>query len=316
LQYSDILTKRHVTGVWTRPDGSTVAAVDRKRPESDLSDADLVPPERNGLPTDVVEADFQLETDPYDATAHPYPDRRGRFEPLLGGIQIQADGSEGVGTVGSPLLETADGEAVVLTNEHVVGDSEPGDAVFQPDSDGEQIGTLHSRTHAYDDATAGDEDREPAPADAALISVGRSEWSDDLLGIESPTGWGEAAEYDDVRKSGRTTGVTEGGIVFGLDAELNVKIGEDEAAEAIRRPVGPCLVSTLTTAGGDSGSLWVREGDGAAVGLHFAGGSGVAAAIPASAVQDALGGLGFVDTRQYWRWGRVVRRLGGLLRPE
>lgn len=120
-------------------------------------------------------------------------------------------------------------------------------------------------------------------------------WTDRLLGLDDVNGFGEVTQYDSIEKSGRTTGVTGSGLVFSTDGDIKIKVGEDDEGNPIRVEFAPVLVSTLTTAGGDSGSLWVRSEDRSIVGLHFAGGSGVAAAIPASAVQDALGELTLAD---------------------
>ena len=285
--------KANVVGVGTdAEDGHVVAFVSRKRPVAELDPDDVVPEKIEGQETEVIEADFSLDSaEPYDATEHPYPNREERFAPLVGGIQIQADDAEGVGTVGSPLMETADGESVALTNEHVVDPAVVGDAVRQPDSDGELIGHVADRSTVFKDGDY----PEAATADAALISVEPAEWSDRVLGFdERPGGWRPAEKYDRVQKSGRTTGVTDG-LVFSLDADLRVKVGETEDNEDIRVEFAPVYVATVATAAGDSGSLWIAEEDNHAVGLHFAGGGGLAAAIPWPAVRAAVGELSFVE---------------------
>jgi hypothetical protein len=279
--------------------------------ERHLDDEDMVPQsidvDGTTIGTDVIQADFTLESQAYDHRDNDYADRRGAFSPVVGGVQMQAQGADGVGTIGG--LVERDGERLALTNEHVVGDAEPGDTVGQP-TDENAVGTLRERTHAYDKLTD-----EPATADAALIEpAADADWSQHLLGIGAPQGFAEPEKYDQVRKSGRTTGVTVSGSVISLDSELDIKIGEDDEGNAIRQPVGPVLVSTLSTDSGDSGSLWVREDDDMIVGLHFAGGSGLAAAIPQSALHEAFGELSVPeeDTSAVPRWlspRHLLRRL-------
>jgi hypothetical protein len=184
-----------------------------------------------------------------------------------------------------------------------------GHPVHQPSKDGQRVGTLRERSHSYDKVT-----EEPATVDAALIGLDESaDWSRHLLGIGKPEGFAPAEEYDDVRKTGRTTGVTNG-IVFSVDSDIDVKIGEDDDGNAIRQAVSPVLVSTMPTSGGDSGSLWIRESDNKIVGLHFAGGGGLSAAIPQSALHEEFGKLTVPeessDDRPSWLSPRrILRRL-------
>ena len=292
-KHRDLLDKKNVCGVATNAKGEVVAFVEQKEDEQALNDEDIVPKQLDGKQTHVVEQEFELEA--YNVTENAYPDRQGRFEPMVGGVQIQAQDSEGVGTLGSPPLRTESGELAALTNEHVVDPAQPGDPVYQPTvEDGEQIGTLADRTHVFDQDEQ--DEHSAKTADAALVGLDEPEgWTDQLLGLEDVSGFGEATGHDWVEKSGRTTGVTESGLLFSTDADLEIKVGEDEDGDDIHVEFEPVLISTLTTASGDSGSLWVRSEDRSIIGLHFAGGGGLSAAIPSEAVQDAFGELELAD---------------------
>jgi len=164
------------------------------------------------------------------------------------------------------------------------------------DLESKQIGGRNTVWWLVDERDVSDTDRRsPATADAALISVEPAEWSDRVLGLdERPAGWRPAEKYDRVTKSGRTTGVTDG-LVFSLDADIRVKVAETGDDEDIRVEFAPVYVGTVATSAGDSGSLWIAEEDNHAVGLHFAGGGGVAAAVPWPAVRAAVGELSFVE---------------------
>ena len=78
-----------------------------------------------------------------------------------------------------------------------------------------------------------------------------------------------------VVKSGRTTSVTEGIIDgVGLSTRLNYGGGTVQSfrdqIHIVPRPPWPS-VDYEVSKGGDSGSVWINEATGKAVGLHFAG---------------------------------------------
>ena len=102
----------------------------------------------------------------------------------------------------------------------------------------------------------------------------------DILGIGRVRGLKEPDIGLRVRKSGRTTGVTEGRITA-IDAVVEVDYG---GPTAIFREQ---IVSDLPSKGGDSGSLVVDEGR-HAVGLLFAGGATTTLINPIAAVAHFL----------------------------
>lgn len=84
-----------------------------------------VPPEINGIPTDVVEAG------PFTHTVGPSGSRGDRQDPLRGGLSVGYAGAPfHYGTLGAIVFDNAN-RAMVLSNEHVL-DGDIGDTVHQP----------------------------------------------------------------------------------------------------------------------------------------------------------------------------------------
>ncbi len=79
----------------------------------------------------------------------------------------------------------------------------------------------------------------------------------------------------EVRKSGRTTAVTEG-LIDGVSLSLSINYGggvvnsSQDQIHIVPRPPWP-TVDYEVSRGGDSGSVWIDDASGNAVGLHFAG---------------------------------------------
>src|SRR2546427_365768 len=111
------------------------------------------------------------------------------------------------------------------------------------------------------------------PIDAGSVSR-------DILGIGRVTRTRDAELGIRVRKSGRTSGITEGRVTA-LDATVEVDYGGQTAV--FREQV----VSDLVSKGGDSGSLVVDE-SGRAVGLLFAGGATTTLINPIAAIAHFL----------------------------
>src|SRR5438552_2198665 len=102
----------------------------------------------------------------------------------------------------------------------------------------------------------------------------------DILGIGRVTRTRDAELGMRLRKSGRTSGITEGRVTA-LDATVEVDYGGQTAV--FREQV----VSDLLSKGGDSGSLVVDE-SGHAVGLLFAGGATTTLINPIAAIAHFL----------------------------
>ncbi|HID54599.1 MAG TPA: hypothetical protein EYP41_21490 [Anaerolineae bacterium] len=246
-----------------------------KKPLEELSESDLFPKEVDGVPVDVIEATYGLqaagETDWGDAQLEAAIDGRNRrFDPVPLGVSI---GSPRVtaGTLGAKVYDADTQDEMILSNWHVMVGSlqaQPGDPVWQP-------GRLDGGRPA--DVIATISRSILGPFDAAVCKVtGDRPVQDQTLEGRAIKGAAKPRLGMRVWKSGRTTGLTEGfidGIMMTVPLNYNAA-GVRQLQRVMRivpRPgAGPIEVSL----GGDSGSIWVDEASGLAVGLHFAGETG------------------------------------------
>lgn len=283
--------KRRVDGVRT-DETCLVVFVDRKVAETELSDGEIVP-ETVDCGGETLSTDVQEVGDVTALATEPVrePGRTERLRPAPGGVSL-AHPSVSAGTMGSTVLETEDGEPVVLTNAHVaapVGEASEGDPVLQPGpedggGDGDGIGRLRE----WSDVTP----RRPNTTDSALVSVDPADVGDEILGIGPLVGFAEPAidADEEYTKSGRTTGVTTGEL-RGRDARI-------EVGGFGPRPVvfeGVDLFTSMGT-GGDSGSLiGIDDGGFRATNLLFAGSPEATIGAPIAAVEAEHGELTVVD---------------------
>ena len=134
LAQDDLLRRRGVVGVaigfrnyreQVTDQLAMAVLVEQKKPLEALSAEDMVPPDVNGARTDVVEIG-KLE-----ALSNP----RERFRPNIpAGVSI-GHYMVTAGTLGAVVLDRNTGEPLLLSNNHVLAnsnDAEIGDAVLQP----------------------------------------------------------------------------------------------------------------------------------------------------------------------------------------
>ena len=210
---------------------------------------------------------------------------RVRRRPAPGGISI-GHFRITAGTLGG-LVQDASGQVYILSNNHVLANTNravAGEHILQPGlSDkgkpADAIATL-SRFVALN----------PAPAvnyvDAAIAKpLDRSDVDPDILGLGRTNGVLNGQLQTKVRKSGRTTEVTDGVIRF-ISSQASVDYGsvvyyfEDQiVVESGRSPFSD---------GGDSGSLVLSESN-AVIGLLFAGNDRFTLVNPIETVLRALG---------------------------
>ncbi len=284
-----------------------VVFVEAKRPEDELRRRDVVPKALDGVRTDVIETGrfYALRS---EQTTHL--DRKDRVRPAPGGVSV-GQYQITAGTLG--VLAHRHGRPVILSNNHVFAngnEASVGDPILQPGpADGGRMQDSIARLAdfvpiRFNERTLGPFGRileqilAPLLAFAGLgvkrLPSGKTNLVDaaigepidaslvapDIIGIGRVTGMVDASIGMQVKKSGRTSGITEGRITA-MDAIVEVDYG---GKTAIFREQ---IVSDIRSKGGDSGSL-VVDSRGRAVGLLFAGGAKTTLINPIGAVAHFL----------------------------
>ncbi len=314
-----IMAKPNVVGVGTGYKVSkgqrtgelcVVVLVRRKIPEAGLHPQALVPQGIDGVATDVVQVGdlwaFQSRTD--------------RQRPAPGGVSI-GHYQVTAGTFGTVVRDRASSDRLILSNNHVLANSNaasPGDPILQPGAaDGGQVAddtiarlerfcpiefsvapptcpvwmgvadvanALARLVGAKHQLQAFQSD--PQASNLADAAVARPLEDDDILDeileIGVVEGTVPATLGMSVRKSGRTTGLTSGEITV-LDATVDVSYGPFQIARFEGQ-----IVSGPMSSPGDSGSLLVAGDSQHAVGLLFAGSDQTTIYNPIQAVLDCL----------------------------
>jgi hypothetical protein len=286
-----------------------VVYVEHKESEATLRRRDLVPKVLDGVRTDVVatgpfRALADLETLAVSHTA--------KVRPAPGGVSI-AHEKVTAGTLGI-LAHRTSGEPVILSNNHVLANSNAGhegDLILQPgpydggkpqdaiaklagfvpigfsEQDLGSLGRLLERALGALLAPMGlGLRRLPSGktnlVDAAIATPLSADLvAPEILEIGLVSGTASANLGTRVKKSGRTTGLTHGRVTA-LEATVEVDYGGKSAVFRGQ------IVSDVPSRGGDSGSLIVDESN-RALGLLFAGGATTTILNPIDAVLAALG---------------------------
>lgn len=287
-----------------------VALVRVKIPRSGLAEQELVPTRVEGVPTDVIEVGelraLQARTD--------------RWRPAPGGVSV-GHFKVSAGTLGAPVRDRATGDRLILSNNHVLANSNQanlGDPILQPGAiDGGSPNSdtlarlerfvqiqfnLQPPTCGIAKAVAdvanflarlvGSRHRlrviqeDPLAVNRVDAAVARPLNPGDLLGEILDIG-----EVHDtvpptlgmaVRKSGRTTAFTTGQVTV-IETTVTVSYGESRTA----RFEGQIVTSPMSQ-GGDSGSLLVDGESARGVGLLFAGSGQATIFNPIRDVLEAL----------------------------
>jgi hypothetical protein len=242
--------------------------VANKRDAADLSEAELFPREIDGVPIDVIAASYapQMLLDIRPETA--VEGRGERFKVVPIGVSVGCRFTT-AGTLGAKVIDQESGREMILSNWHVLAgnrNAQPGLPIWQP-------GQLDGRPD--ENSVIAELTRWMlGPFDAAVANLNgerkvttKTLEGSSLLDATSPR-LGMM-----VWKSGRTTGLTQG-IVDGIKMQVPLTYPHqgthllDQVFRIVPRPgVGDVEISSS----GDSGSVWVDEMSGKAVGLHFAG---------------------------------------------
>jgi hypothetical protein len=285
--------KKYVKGKPTK-ETCIVIFVTRKLPKEALKPQDLVPAEIEGVKTDVREATFKALTTPEE--------KQKKWRPAKGGVSI-GHFLITAGTFGCLVKDKTDGEKVILSNNHVLANSNianVGDPIVQPGVyDGGNVLTdtiaklkrfvpiqfeqgstcpIAKGFCAVYNALAkvlGAKTRLVTvkevynTVDCAIASpVSPDVVSDEVIDIGVPQDVTVPTVGLRVKKSGRTTCLTHGEIDT---VDLTVRVMYDYKTALFKDQIGIQPTEGKFSSGGDSGSAIVAEDEPKIVGLLFAG---------------------------------------------
>lgn len=243
--------------------------VKRKLPSHAISNYELFPNRLGKFSVDVIEADFAavglLKTE--KPLKENVVNRCHPLDPLVGGISI-GHPSITAGTLGAIVWDRTDGEICILSSWHTLCGSTTctaGEPIYQParaDGGGPpcQVAVL-KRWRLDKEIDAG----------LAALNSGRR-YSRDILGLNPISGVENPTLGMSVRKSGRTTGVTNG-VIDGVSASVVISYGANSLKtfhNQIHIAAQHLEPEHCISLGGDSGSVWINETTGKAVGLQIA----------------------------------------------
>ena len=229
--------------------------VEKKVPEEKLTKSDLVPPLIAEVETDVVEV----------GKIRPLASNRQRSRPARGGASI-GHYKITAGTLGCLVKDKKTGRALILSNNHVLANSnqgKKGDAIIQPGSaDGGKL--KKDKIAELERFVKIGFGRKANTVDAAVARpLSDKDVAPEISSIGIPKGTAKGKVGLVVQKTGRTTDHTLGEI---KDVSATVKVDYDGPVALFRNQI---LASAMSQ-GGDSGSL-VLDKQRRAVGLLFAG---------------------------------------------
>jgi hypothetical protein len=288
-----------------------VTMVRQKVPKSGLTPESMVPPEIDGVRTDIIEVG--------DLWAFQTP--RGRFRPTPPGVSVSHYQSP-AGTFGCVVRDRQFGTRLILSNNHVLAknnEARLGDPILQPSptdggQDNQDILAYLVRIHPL--LFAGN-DKQVSKAAKGFVGLGNflsrlfgsqinfsaakkkpdlvnyidaalARPADDSAILDEIQSIGKVSQTTParlgmpVRKFGRTTGLTTGTVKV-LDATITINYFNGCQARFERQ-----IITTPMSQGGDSGSLLVDGSAPLAVGLLFAGSAQATTHNPIQLVLDNL----------------------------
>jgi hypothetical protein len=258
--------------------------VAKKFPQGKVGAANRIPAAIGGIPTDIEGVGYPRK--------FQIPQRQ-RHRPVPGGVSVGLDfhavDYRFAGTLGVIVSDRKNpGRVYALSNNHVLADENrvnTGAGVMQPGTlDGGRNADRVARLTRYVPLRFNNQRNW---MDAAIAEFDRSAGADrSILGIGPPTGAASPALGLLVRKSGRTTGLTEG-IVRVVNFDL-FNVEYDQGMVRVDDVVVIEGTAGSFSSQGDSGSAIV-DPQGRVVALLFAGSPQVTYAIPIPRVLRRLG---------------------------
>lgn len=281
---SQLMTMPNVTGVGVgykvvggrRTDVIAIRVyVAKKLPKAALRPEEVLPESLQGVPVDVIESTFHI---------HQGEDNQALHNPLVGGISIGNFILGGSGTLTVSVFDNDTKEDMILSNWHVLCgrfDCAVGEEIIQPGTGGGDTGTSADIVaRLYRTALTNQ-------VDAALARLtGDRFLLKEVLGLGSVTDVGVPQLGMQVRKSGRTTGLTTATIVD-ISADIQID-GYPDGTHTFNNQI-LLQDGDMVSLPGDSGSLWIDDAN-RAIGLNFAGNQNGTLGIANrfTAVMDAL----------------------------
>src|SRR5215510_260327 len=142
----DILKRSGVTGIGVgtkyvagKPSGEVAIQVFVKKKKETVPAGERIPPQINGIPTDVIQRTFTLHPAMKKVLDVELMADTGTYNPVKGGISIGPCRAVGgfvfAGTLGVPVRDRASGNTLLLSNFHVMcvdNNSSVGDEMTQP----------------------------------------------------------------------------------------------------------------------------------------------------------------------------------------
>jgi len=237
-----------------------------------------------------------LSTQVAEPLADVSQERKDKVRPLVGGISLSAYVTKGAGIylyAGTLGMVTYDDK--ILSNAHVIAMNPAtyeflatGTDIIQPGTgDGgrssEQVGELEDYitidfdpgAENYADAAIGSIDGGVEASPGEQFSEGDNYWLE---------GWAEVSTGDIVRKSGRTTGVTTGEVLY---TNYSGEIGYGDQSAHFVDVIVVVQENWSFAKQGDSGSAVDKDGE--FVGLIFAGSAGSVVICKAEHIIEGLG---------------------------
>lgn len=284
--------------------------VEKKKPLAALGREEIIPTYIHAIRTDVVQV----------GKIEALQSRRSKWRPAPGGVSI-GHYKITAGTLGTVVRDKSSGAKLILSNNHVLAnsnDAELGDPILQPGPyDGGKVGDdtiaslfrfapidfgqdtgtcplaetyaqvgnalakLFGSKHRVTSIKANPQAVNYVDA-AVALPMDVADVSESIIDVGAVSGTVEAFLGLEVTKSGRTTETTFGTINL-INATIKVSYGGDKVATFENQ-----LVSGYMSQGGDSGSLLVTRFGQAAVGLLFAGSNQATIYNPIQKVLEAL----------------------------